>query len=83
MFNKKIAAALLIAAATTVPSLALAAPSGYMAQMGSMGMKNCALEAKDVRVSVESAGAGFAVKITGKDATQAKEIVRRAQLLVG
>lgn len=53
----------------------------HMAQMGSMAMKNCALDAKDVRVSVESAGAGFAVKITGKDATQAKEILRRAQLL--
>jgi hypothetical protein len=54
----------------------------HMARMGSAGMPNCALDAKDVRVSVESAGAGFAVKITGKDTTQAKEILRRAQLLV-
>lgn len=53
----------------------------HMAQMAGSGMKNCALDATDVRVSVESAGAGFAVKITGKDATQAKEIWRRAQLL--
>ena len=55
----------------------------HMAQMGTMGMENCALDAKDVRVSVESAGASFAVKITGKNGTQAKEILRRAQLLVG
>jgi hypothetical protein len=55
----------------------------HMAQMGAMGMANCALDMKEVRVSVESAGSGFAVKITGKNATQAKEILRRAQLLVG
>lgn len=53
----------------------------HMARMGSGGMKNCALDPQDVRVSVESAGAGFAVKIAGKDATVAKEILRRAQLL--
>lgn len=53
----------------------------HVAQMGS-GMPNCAFDAKDVRVSVESGGTGFAVKITGKDTTQAKEILSRAQLLV-
>lgn len=139
MFTKKIAAALVLSAATALPALALAAPSDsaahcilrehrvtkvqplrvterygrgsserlvgaqvfvqaepgltaqwlqltiqrHMAQMSGSGMKDCALDAKDVRVSVESAGAGFAVKITGKDATQAKEILRRAQLLAG
>jgi hypothetical protein len=139
MFINKIAAALVLTAATTLPSFALAAPSGapahcilkehrvtkvqalhvterhgrgsserlvgaqvfvqaepgltaewlqlsiqrHMAQMGASGMKHCSLDGKDVRVSVESAGAGFAVKITGKDATQAKEILRRARLLVG
>jgi hypothetical protein len=55
----------------------------HMARMSGSGMKDCAFDAKDVRVSVESAGAGFAVKIMGKDATQAKEILRRAQLLGG
>jgi len=54
----------------------------HIAEMGSAGMSNCPLAAKDVRVSVESAGNGFAVKITGKDAAQAQEILRRAQLLV-
>lgn len=53
----------------------------HMAQMGASGMANCALDTNDVRVSVQSAGAGFAVNITGKDAAQAKEILRRAQLL--
>ena len=46
-------------------------------------MKNCALDAKDVRVSVKSTGSGFAIEITGKDASQAQEILRRAKLLVG
>jgi hypothetical protein len=55
----------------------------HMVQMGSSGMKNCALDAKDVRVSVKSAGVGFAIEITGKDATQAQEILRRAKLLAG
>lgn len=139
MFTKKIAGALMLSAATILPSFALAAPSDtpahcvlkahrvtkvqplhvterygrgsseklvgaqvfvqaepgltaewlqltverHIAQMGTTGMKGCALEAKEVRVTVESAGAGFAVKIVGKDVTQAKEILRRAQLLVG
>src|SRR6478609_5175145 len=55
----------------------------HMTQMGSSGMKNCALDAKDVTVRVKSAGAGFAVEISGKDATQAQEILRRAKLLLG
>ncbi len=54
----------------------------HMTQMGGKGMADCPFAAKDVRVSVESAGTGFAVKITGKDAAQGKEILRRAQLLV-
>ena len=137
MFTKKIAAVLMVSAATALPTLAFAAPSDapahcilkqhrvtkvqalhvterygrgsserlvgaevfvqaepgltaewlqlsiqhHMADMGGAGMPNCALDAKDVRVSVESAGTGFAVKITGKDTTQAKEILRRATLL--
>ena len=139
MFTKKIAAAIVLSAATALPSLALAAPppapahcvlsehrvtsvkplqviehygrgsSGrlvgatvlvqaepgltaewlqltlqrHMAQVGAMGMESCALDMKDVRVSVASAGAGFAVNITASNAAQAKEILRRAQLLVG
>jgi len=54
----------------------------HIAQMSSAGMANCPLDAKDVRVSVESAGPGFAVNVTGQNAARAKEILRRAQLLV-
>lgn len=54
----------------------------HIAQMAG-GMANCPLDAKDVHVRVSSAGDGFAVQITGKSANQAKEILRRAQLLVG
>jgi hypothetical protein len=53
----------------------------HITQMNS-AMPNCPLDAKDVRVSVNSAGPGFAVQIAGKDAAQAKEILRRAQSLV-
>jgi hypothetical protein len=55
----------------------------HIAQMGTGAMKDCALDTKDVRMSVESAGPGFVVKIIGKDPAQAKEILRRAQLLAG
>jgi len=55
----------------------------HMTEMRGSGMSNCALDAKDVSVSVQSAGTGFALKITGKDGAQAKEILRRAKLLVG
>ena len=55
----------------------------HLIQMGGSGLKNCALDANDVRVSVKSAGAGFAVEISGKDASQAQEILRRATLLLG
>jgi len=54
----------------------------HITQMNSAGMANCPLDAKDVRVSVASAGPGFAVNITGKNTAQANEILRRAQLLV-
>src|SRR4051812_39762895 len=49
----------------------------HIAQMSASKMANCPLDAKDVRVTVQSAGPGFAVQITGKNAAQAKEILRR------
>ena len=54
----------------------------HMTQMSSSGMATCPLDAKDVHVSVESAGPGFAINVTGQNAAQAKEILRRAQHLV-
>jgi hypothetical protein len=53
----------------------------HIAGMSGAGMAKCPLRAQDVRVSVTSAGAGFAVEIAGKTAEQAKEILRRAELL--
>ncbi|MEI9939195.1 MAG: hypothetical protein WDO69_18395 [Pseudomonadota bacterium] len=44
-------------------------------------MKDCPLA--DVRVSVGSAGAGFAIQLTAKDAKSAEEVLRRAHLLRG
>lgn len=44
-------------------------------------MANCPLDLKDVQVSVDSAGAGFAVKIAAKNPAQAKEVLQRAQLM--
>jgi hypothetical protein len=54
----------------------------HITQMSKSSMKDCALDAKDIKISVRSAGPGFAVKLAGKDATQAKEILRRAELLL-
>ena len=52
----------------------------HITEMSGTAMANCPL--KDVQVTVTSAGTGFAVQIAGKSSEQAKEILRRAQLLV-
>lgn len=46
-------------------------------------MPNCPLDMQGVQVKVESAGPGFVVKLSAKGNDQAKELLRRAQLLVG
>jgi hypothetical protein len=51
------------------------------AMKGPTGMANCALGVKDVSVKVNSAGTGFAVKLIARNASQAEEVLRRAQLL--
>jgi hypothetical protein len=51
--------------------------------MASTSMPNCPLDMKGVQVKVESAGPGFVVKLSAKSTDQAKELLRRAQLLVG
>ena len=53
----------------------------HIAEMGTTNMEDCPLDLKDVRVSVASAGPGFAVQLRAKNAAQAKEVLRRAQLL--
>lgn len=55
----------------------------HITQMHGTGMKDCAFDVKDVRVRVESAGTGFAVKLIAPTPGQAKEVLRRARLLVG
>ena len=55
----------------------------HLAEMRTTTMRDCPLEVKDVTVTVESAGPGFAVKLIARDADQADEILRRAQLLIG
>jgi phosphoserine phosphatase len=53
----------------------------HLAQMQAGHMAGCALDLDGVRVQVDSAGPGFAVKIIAKNPSQAKEVLRRAQLL--
>ena len=137
MFNKKVLAAVILAAAALAPAASLAAPAReppcilrshhvtsvtpyriqqhagrgvtsqlagaqvfvqaepgltpewlelqlarhIIAMMGPPGMANCALGVKDVSVKVDSAGTGFAVKLIARNASQAEEVLRRAQLL--
>jgi len=53
----------------------------HLAKMQTEHMGDCPLDMSGVRVQVDSAGAGFAVKIIAKDPAQAKEVLRRAELL--
>jgi hypothetical protein len=46
-------------------------------------MKDCPFSAKDIRISVDSAGTGFAVHVSASDAKTAEEVLRRARLLKG
>jgi hypothetical protein len=55
----------------------------HLATMQTEHMGDCPLDMRGVRVQVDSAGAGFAVKIIAKDPGQAKEVLRRAELLQG
>jgi hypothetical protein len=53
----------------------------HLAKMQTEHMGDCPLDMSGVRIRVDSAGAGFAVKIIAKDPAQAKEVLRRAELL--
>ena len=54
----------------------------HLAKMEGTTMAGCPLDLDNVRVEVDSAGAGFAVKIIAKNPAQAKEVLQRAQLLL-
>jgi hypothetical protein len=57
--------------------------SRHLAAMhGPAAMKDCAFEVEKVKVQVSSAGAGFVVKLVAPDTTTAKEVLRRAELLL-
>jgi hypothetical protein len=54
----------------------------HIAEMrGPAGMKDCALDMKEVRVKVDPAGTGFSVKLIAKNLAHAQEVLRRARLL--
>ncbi len=53
----------------------------HIAEMSTADMGNCPLDMNEVRVSVVSAGPGFGVQLRAKNATQAQELLRRAELL--
>jgi hypothetical protein len=52
-------------------------------EMRGAAMKDCPLDGNDVRVQVDSQGAGFSVKLIAADANKAAEVLRRARLLQG
>jgi hypothetical protein len=55
----------------------------HVVEMRGTNMKNCALDLSDVQVQVTSAGAGFSVKLIAPNSEKGKEVLRRAQLLLG
>lgn len=54
----------------------------HLTAMRGADMRNCALDVDDLRVQVRSAGPGFNVRLVARDSEQAKEVLRRAQLLL-
>jgi len=55
----------------------------HLAAMSSHDMRDCPLDVAKVRVTVQSGGAGFWVRLTAPDTTTAREVLRRAELLLG
>ena len=53
------------------------------AMQGMAAMKDCVFDVDRVKLQVDSAGAGFVVKLIAKEAGDAAEVLRRAQLLLG
>lgn len=45
-------------------------------------MPNCALDVGNLRIQMDSAGAGFAVRVISGDTTARAEILRRVRLLI-
>ena len=53
-----------------------------VARMKGAGMKDCALDLQGERVQVDPAGTGYSVKLVVSDSESAKEVLRRARLLL-
>lgn len=56
--------------------------SRHVVAMSQSGMENCPLNARDVRIQVDSAGAGFSVKLIARDADKAQQILNSARHLL-
>lgn len=54
----------------------------HIAEMRTTDMGDCPLDLNEVGVSVVSAGPGFAVQLRARNGAQAKDVLRRAQLLM-
>ena len=54
----------------------------HVVEMRRTSTSDCALDLADLQVRVDSAGSGFSVKLIANDSNKAKEVLRRAQLLV-
>jgi hypothetical protein len=55
----------------------------HLTEMRGTAMKDCPLDLSDVKITVDSAGTGFAVRIVARDPAKGEEVLRRAHLLLG
>ena len=55
----------------------------HLAAMSSKDMRDCPLDVAKLRVQVESGGAGFWVRLIAPHDAAAREVLRRAELLLG
>ncbi len=54
----------------------------HLTAMHGTSMKDCVLDVDKIRVTVDSTGTGFSVKLIANDSDDAKEVLRRAMLLM-
>ena len=55
----------------------------HLAAMRSKGMRNCPLDIAKISVRIDSGGAGFWVRLIAPDTATAREVLRRAELVLG
>lgn len=54
----------------------------HLTQTAKATMAACPFDADDIRIQVDSAGAGFSVKLIARDADGARDVLNRARLLL-